>query len=479
MEKQLLELFPDENVRLQDYRSFVNQPERIQISSFDDINDYDPNTLTSYFNFTVRLPRPALNVKSLQLARASIPTCTTNIPDSECTFWYYTLPYVSVGTLREDNPASPGTPGDLKYTFDEDGNVYDAGTNVLQDGDIFKIYFEGQGYDISGVARVGGVNYGYDRIEAQAGNEEVPCSFNGDLDYFINYTNPVIPRPRINFLRYVRLVPSFVQPELLNVNNFGFNRTFTDYRDLLSELNEACLDDPLFGQISNEELGNFKFINDQIHFDFIDSSNKFIFTRSLTSLPAIPTDVWVYVPAASDDPLLIQASLELQQRDRQNSGNFDFGGTVSLVQPFAPYRYLNQRLGFNYSIYPPGINYNNMCRPIPPYLASPPTLSDTFTIYDHVAPGYGDLVYSACCNIYCDVAGGSTVDTLVSKALLASVPLNTPNLGVGFHSLPLNNPLTKIVSQIYEIYIELRTDSGQPFLLGNNAIVSLEFILTY
>jgi hypothetical protein len=67
----------------------------------------------------------------------------------------------------------------------------------------------------------------------------------------------------------------------------------------------------------------------------------------------------------------------------------------------------------------------------------------------------------------------------VNKALLASIPINTPSLGVGFHSLPLNNPLTKIVNQIYEISIELRTDTGQPFYLGNNAIVSLEFILTY
>jgi hypothetical protein len=474
MEKQLLELFPDENVRLQDYRSFVNQPERIQISSFDDINDYDPNTLTSYFNFRVRLPRPALNVKSLQLARASIPNCTTNIPDSECTFWYYTLPFVSVGSIYEDNPASPGTPGDLKYTFDEDGNVYDAVTNVLQDITEYQVYFEGEGDDGTGTLRMGGINYTYNRITAQAGNVDVACTSAGDLDWWINYANPVIPRPRINFLRYVRLLPSFVQPELLPVNNFGFNRTFVDYQDLLTELENAVNDDPLFGQVSNSELGNFKFVPNQIVFEISQRFNKFLFTRNTTGV--IPTNIWTYLPAASDDPLLIQASLELQERDKQNS--FDFGGTIELIQPFQIYRYLNQRLGFNYATYPPGINFNNMCRPIPPYLASPPNLGD-FSTYDHIAPGYADLVYSACCNIYCDVAGGSTVDTLVSKALLASVPLNTPNLGVGFHSLPLNNPLTKIVSQIYEIYIELRTDSGQPFLLGNNAIVSLEFILTY
>jgi hypothetical protein len=57
--------------------------------------------------------------------------------------------------------------------------------------------------------------------------------------------------------------------------------------------------------------------------------------------------------------------------------------------------------------------------------------------------------------------------------------MNTQALGVGFHSLPLNNPLTKIPTLINEIYIEMRTDAGEPFYIGNNGIVSLELILTY
>jgi hypothetical protein len=119
-----------------------------------------------------------------------------------------------------------------------------------------------------------------------------------------------------------------------------------------------------------------------------------------------------------------------------------------------------------------------MIRPIPPFIESVPSLG-SFTEYDHVAPGYCDLVYSACCHVYTDITGGSTVDSILNKALLASVPLNTTNLGVGFHSMPLNNPLTKIATQLNEIYIEMRTDTGAPFFIGNNAIVSLELILTY
>jgi hypothetical protein len=98
---------------------------------------------------------------------------------------------------------------------------------------------------------------------------------------------------------------------------------------------------------------------------------------------------------------------------------------------------------------------------------------------DLVAPGYPDLVNTSCVHLYSDITGGSTVDSVVNKALVASIPLNVPALNVGFHSLPLNNPLTKISNQISEISIEMRNDTGQPFYLGNNAIVSLEFILTY
>jgi hypothetical protein len=140
---------------------------------------------------------------------------------------------------------------------------------------------------------------------------------------------------------------------------------------------------------------------------------------------------------------------------------------------------MNTRLGYTYPIFPTDSeDYNNMIRPHPG-LDAVPRLNAPFEREDHLAPGYPDLVNTACVLIYTDITGGSTLDSVANKALLASVPMNTPNLGVGFHSLPLNNPLTKIANQINEIYIEMRTDSGEPFYIGNNAIVSMEFILTY
>lgn len=466
MEERLLQLFPDQVVQLKEYSSFINQPERIQISSQEDIQDYDQTTLTTYYNFRVVLPRPALNVKSLQLARCSLPTAVPNIPDPETTWWYYALPPVSPGNIYEADPPVPPatqpTQGALAYTFDTLGNVYAAG--VLQP--TIKVYF-----DSGNLVFTPGGNYTFDKADAAVGNVLVPCQSGGDTDYFIEYTAPVPSTIQPSYLRYCRLLATNVAPELMDNFTGGFNRTFSDYDDLVGELNLSTTDDPLNGEASNEEVGTFKFVPDQIAFSVSQRFNKIVFTGL--------DPFFRYCPVASDDPNWVAAAAELQTRDRANPRFLvTLLGINQCIQPFVLYRNLNLRLGFTYATYPPGDNFRNMIRPIPPFIESVPNLGN-FTEYDHVAPGYCDLVYSACCHLYTDITGGSTVDSIVNKALLASIPLNTPNLGVGFHSLPLSNPLTKITTQLNEIYIEMRTDTGAPFYIGNNAIVSLEFICTY
>ena len=73
--------------------SFTNQPERVCISSDNDINTsqtQDALNEQNFDSFRVAIARPFLDVKSIQLLRASIPNAVTNIPDQECVFWYYT-----------------------------------------------------------------------------------------------------------------------------------------------------------------------------------------------------------------------------------------------------------------------------------------------------------------------------------------------------------------------------------------------------
>jgi hypothetical protein len=57
--------------------------------------------------------------------------------------------------------------------------------------------------------------------------------------------------------------------------------------------------------------------------------------------------------------------------------------------------------------------------------------------------------------------------------------MNTQNLGVGFYNPAISNPLIKITGEIYQMRIELFTDTGAPYNLPNSAIVSIELACTY
>jgi hypothetical protein len=482
MEQQLLDIFPDENVPVRNFTSFINQPERIQISSQEDISDYDQNTLTTYFNFRVPLPRPALNVKSVQLARANIPNAVASFPNTECTFWYYAIPNSSAGFIYDYNPLNPAVPGDAVRSFTISGDVFNPPGTVRFVND--RIFFDGSGQvaraDISGLVLLAGIQYTYDMGEAQS---EVPTKMyapNGDFDFWIEYTDTVqgqLFKP--NYLRYFRLLPDTVPPELFldedNDQLYGFNRIFDDADDLAEELTFSTLNDIQLNQDDNGIPGEFKFVQGMVTCEYNSTFKKFVLR-----INPVVQDLFAIMPCASDDPNWYAAAQELAERDDNISGLIGDFGVESAIQPFVEYRNLNLRLGFNWAAYPVRLSdLQNMIRPHPSLYGQALTSGRDYTSFDLSAPGYADLVNTACIHIYTDITGGSTVDSIVNKALLGSVPMNTTALGVGFHSLPLNNPLTKIPTQINEIYIEMRNDTGQPFLIGNNAVVSLELILTY
>ena len=82
-----------------------NQPNLITISSADrdtETLNQSPQSQVAYNSFEVRLPRPALDVKGLQLISTNIPQCNANIPDTACVFWYYRLSRYS-GTISTFN----------------------------------------------------------------------------------------------------------------------------------------------------------------------------------------------------------------------------------------------------------------------------------------------------------------------------------------------------------------------------------------
>jgi hypothetical protein len=74
--------------------SYLNQPDKLAISSNDGEQaqvNYNGQFQNSFYNFTVSLPRPAVNVKTLELLSANIPQAQVNIPDESLIFFYYRI----------------------------------------------------------------------------------------------------------------------------------------------------------------------------------------------------------------------------------------------------------------------------------------------------------------------------------------------------------------------------------------------------
>jgi hypothetical protein len=98
--EQLLEELPDKK-RISEVvpKYFFAQPERVFINSINN-TELSKSALAqdeeAYSAIKVKFPRPILNVKTIELISAQIPIPTTNIPDTETTFFYYRVGHSGV-----------------------------------------------------------------------------------------------------------------------------------------------------------------------------------------------------------------------------------------------------------------------------------------------------------------------------------------------------------------------------------------------
>ena len=175
-------------------------------------------------------------------------------------------------------------------------------------------------------------------------------------------------------------------------------------------------------------------------------------------------------------------------------------------QPFnvAPERLLNSILGFTWNgVFNPSLLTNlptnevsinitggavslyNRMRPVPTYDVVQQVNSELFRVAaatatrTYTAEGYANLVYSSIVNIYTNIIGGSTLDTVRNTNLVATTSMNCGNLGIAFHGNYIDTPLQRVAGDINELTIELRDEVGEPFFLTNNAIMTATFKITY
>ena len=495
------------------FHSFINQPERVSISSDSDISVAQSQfgiQEESYYTFKVAIKRPFLNVKSIQLLRASIPNAVTNIPDNQNTFWYYRLPFCYSGTITIT----------ARYTgalFNTDGVI--AGSTDTIDFNLGTIN------DINGLF-IGNFNVASASLNTVANIYNYATPTPGYIGVIVvTDGSQIIQQPSTKNLYMNRLLPSYYKEELFDYSTYkqaqnpystyGFNRTFGSYQDVLTELQKCSLRDPAYDtnnggtDLSGAVLMRNFFIPGDITFDFNEQINKFRMTgNNIYVIPVgSPYRIGVrrYLIAGYNDPNIPIKAAQLKLltagiSDITQSLDFPAVAGASMGgMPYMLYKTLNMRLGFVWDgnntsvIVIPDIATNSVTRsllnrlcplmfddivpPVPPALLGAITSPQFSKVY--TADAYADLVYTGSVSLYADFVGGATYDSITNTQLLACIPMSASNLGVSFYNTTLYCPLTKISDQIYEIEIRMLTDTGAPYNIPNSAIVSLELALTY
>ena len=201
-------------------RPFLNQPDRVFISSQDDqsqvISSTDVQEQT-FSQFTIELTKPLLNVKSVQLVSATIPQGGLSIPDEELVFWYYkgTKEQMLAGTYFDSSNLhyvrilpSYYKP-ELVYNYTATGYSEWVSTTTYANGNI--VTYNGRQY-----------------ISIQAGN--------------LNQN----PATQTAYWTYQNSV------ELIARSTYAFNRAYSNYDDLDSVLALSTSVDPFYNYSYNQ-----------------------------------------------------------------------------------------------------------------------------------------------------------------------------------------------------------------------------------
>jgi hypothetical protein len=230
------------------YHSVFNQPERITLSTANAEAQTEVTNATSEssaYQFTINLPRPALNVASIQLLYANIPQAQVCIPDSSCAFWYYRLRTTQI-TWPEWNSGTTYFPGQsIKYT------------------------------------PVGQPEQNYTCISQNI--NKTPGLIYVSGPYWKRSNTTVIERPNLNALYMIRLLPSYYKQELItNPQLYGYNQTFNTYQAVADQLDLASANDLAY----NNNGGNFRlFEPNDISIPYNTSTNRFEFLGQQVATP--------------------------------------------------------------------------------------------------------------------------------------------------------------------------------------------------
>ena len=457
--KELLTELENEIQLKTENNSFINQPSIISVSS-DNAQKQFNNKNDSFYSFTVNLKRPALQVKSIQLLQANIPQCKGyNFDDTELIFPYYRL-------RTQDNIAN-----ETYYT--ENPTL-----NTLYYIRLLPSYYPPE---LIPNAQLYGFNKTFNNYE-ELSNELQKATSNDLL-----YTN----------IQNTHFIPNDI--------SITYNTTYNKFQ---MKGNTTTWTPNTWSGSTTYSINNLVMYNNQVWISLTNNNQSTpgvsqwqLYTGSTT---------YTYLIAGYDDPNVLQLQENINQLINNENPDFFYGqynlpSIVSIPsQPYKQGKTLAKRLGFTWNgsglnqVFPINntvsqINYVegsslpiffNRLRPVPQYeiippeLGSPPPNNNPYTQYTYIADNFCNLVYSSIINIYTNIIASGTIDQ-TNRSLLSIIPLNCAPLGITFTNNFIDNPITKINKDIYQISIEMRNEIDEPYFISNNGIVSFMLKLTY
>lgn len=271
--------------------------------------------------------------------------------------------------------------------------------------------------------------------------------------------------PSAATLQAIRLFPrNYIAPSGL-LYTPTLNRFVTGGADLVDLLNTAAANDSSLTGAGCNPL----FIANDIEFTWNSTKNQITFRgTSSTSF---------YCPAGNLDPAIAAdlASTPILMANAVGGG--------STVQPYVPGVTLNNRVGYCLS----GLTTNNQGTPGNPLyacLTNRPVVGGASATTNAVpVDNFPNLIYTGNVYLYTSIVmnSGNAGNNANNKNLLAVIPMtDVPNFGyVQFQ--PNNNAVyaTKLPETINRVDIQLLDDANQPYLIGDNAFVSVLFGLNY
>lgn len=269
--------------------------------------------------------------------------------------------------------------------------------------------------------------------------------------------------PTTNSLKAVRLFPrTYVAPSGLGYTP-TLNRFITGGSDFAALLNTAA------ASSGDDGTRNPYWTAGDIVFTWNATTNQITFRG---------TDSGSYYTNVGNLDPNIPAALAVNQITMANAVG---GGTTN--QPFVANNYLNHRVGYCMS----GLEYANQGTP---GLAAYACLTNraiqggsSATTNAVPVDNFPNLVYTGNIYVYTSIVmnSGNAGNNAANKNLLAVIPASeAPNFGY-IQFQPNNNAVyaTKLPETINRVDIQLFDDANQPYVIGDNAYVSVLFGLNY